>query len=97
MFFRSPQGLIAPTTNISGANFPGYHTFVSVWRSLIFPDAKTNKPNEVYFVGRSKIVQQDRDIIADKIKMTMNPKDFTAEGNVRTIIHNVDTKDEGSL
>jgi hypothetical protein len=25
--------------------------------------------------------------------MTMNPKDFTAEGNVRTIIHNIDTKD----
>ena len=59
----------------------------------VFPDAKTNKLNEVYFIGRSKIVQQEKDIIADKIKMTMNPKDFTAEGNVRTIIHNVDTKD----
>lgn len=57
----------------------------------VFPDANTNKPNEVYFVGRSKIVQNERDIIADKIKMTMNPKDFSAEGNVRTIIHNVDT------
>ena len=59
----------------------------------VFPDAKTNKPNEVYFIGRSKIIQQEKDIIADKIKMTMNPKDFTAEGNVKTIIHNVDTKD----
>ncbi len=59
----------------------------------VFPDAKTNKLNEVYFIGRSKIVQQEKDIIADKIKMTMNPKDFTAEGNVKTIIHNVDTKD----
>ena len=59
----------------------------------VFPDPKTNKPNEVYFVGRSKIIQQEKDIIADKIKMTMNPKDFTAEGNVKTIIHNVDTKD----
>ena len=63
----------------------------------VFPDANTNKPNEVYFVGRSKIVQQEKDIIADKIKMTMTPKDFKAEGNVRTIIHNVDTKDEGNL
>lgn len=63
----------------------------------VFPDATTNKPNEVYFIGRSKIVQNDRDIIADKIKMTMNPKDFQAEGNVRTIIHNIDTKDEGDL
>ena len=59
----------------------------------VFPDAKTNKPNLVYFIGRSKIVQQEKDIIADKIRMTMNPKDFTAEGNVRTIIHNIDTKD----
>ena len=63
----------------------------------VFPDAKTNKPNEVYFIGRSKIVQNDRDIIADKIKMTMNPKDFQAEGNVRSIIHNIDTKNEGNL
>ncbi len=63
----------------------------------VFPDLKTNKPNEVYFIGRSKIVQNERDIIADKIKMTMNPKDFTAEGNVRTIIHNVDTSENGNL
>lgn len=59
----------------------------------VFPDKTTNKPNEVYFVGRSKIVQQEKDIIADKIKMTMNPKDFVAEGNVKTIIHNIETKD----
>ncbi len=59
----------------------------------VFPDKKTNKLNEVYFIGRSKIIQQERDIIADKIRMTMDPKDFTAEGNVKTIIHNVDRKD----
>ncbi len=59
----------------------------------VFPDKKTNKPNEAYFVGRSKIIQQEKEIIADKIKMTMNPKDFEASGNVKTIIHNVDTKD----
>ena len=61
----------------------------------VFPDKKTNKPNEVYFIGRSKIIQQEKDIIADKIKMTMDPKDFTAEGNVKTIIHNVDSKESG--
>ena len=59
----------------------------------VFPDEKTNKPNEIYFVGRSKIIQQEK----DKIKMTMDPKDFKAEGNVRTIIHNIDTKDEEDL
>ena len=59
----------------------------------VFPNIETGKPNEVYFVGRSKIVQADKDIIADKIKMTLDPKDFAAEGNVRTIIHNIDTKE----
>ena len=59
----------------------------------VFPDSETGKPNEVYFIGRSKIVQTDRDIIADKIKITLEPKDFAAEGNVRTIIHNLDSKD----
>lgn len=63
----------------------------------VFPDSETGKPNEVYFIGRSKIIQQDKDIIADKIKMTMEPKDFIAEGNVRTIIHNIDTKDGEDL
>lgn len=59
----------------------------------VFPDENNQKLNQIYFVGRSKIVQTNRDIIADKIMITMNPKDFKAEGNVRTIIHNIDTKD----
>ena len=33
-------------------------------------------------------------IIADKIRITLDPKDFEADGNVRTIIHNVDTKQD---
>lgn len=63
----------------------------------VIPDNKTNKLNEVYFVGRSKIIQNDRDIIADKIKITMDPKDFSAEGNVRTIIHNINTSENGDI
>lgn len=62
----------------------------------VFPNVETGKLNEVYFVGRSKIVQVDKDIVADKIKITLEPKDFQAEGNVRTIIHNIDTKETGS-
>ena len=60
----------------------------------VFPDVNTGKLNEVYFVGRSKVVQADKDIIADKIRITLDPKDFEADGNVRTIIHNVDTKQD---
>lgn len=59
----------------------------------VFPDPQTNKPKDVYFVGRSKIVQTDKDIVADKIRITLDPKDFQAEGNVRTIIHNVNTSE----
>ncbi len=59
----------------------------------VFPDSKTQKLNEVYMIGRSKIVQNEKDIVADKIKMTMEPKNFSAEGNVKTIIHNIETKD----
>ena len=60
----------------------------------VFPDVNTGKLNEVYFVGRSKVVQADKDIIADKIRITLDPKDFEADGNVRTIIHNIDTKQD---
>lgn len=59
----------------------------------VIPDTTTGKLNEIYMIGRSKIVHQEKDIIADKIKMTLEPKDFQAEGNVRTIIHNVDTRE----
>ncbi|MBO5737972.1 hypothetical protein J6R97_01385 [bacterium] len=59
----------------------------------VFPDVNTGKLNEVYFIGRSKIIQQDKDIVADKIKLTLDPKDFQAEGNVRTIIHDIETKE----
>ena len=59
----------------------------------VFPNKETGKLNEIYMVGRSKIVQDEKEIIADKIKITLDPKDFQAEGNVRTIIHNIDTKE----
>ena len=63
----------------------------------VFPNVETGQLNEVYFIGRSKIVQEDKDIIADKIKITLDPKDFQAEGNVRTIIRNIDTKEHENL
>ena len=56
---------------------------------VVYPNAN-NKPNEIYFVGRSSITESFRTIYADKIKMILNPKNFHAEGNTRTIIRNVD-------
>ena len=55
----------------------------------LYPAAGTNKPNEAYFTGRSSITQGVRTIFADRIKMTMKPKSFDAQGNTRTVIKNI--------
>lgn len=54
-----------------------------------FPDKKTNKPNEIYFTGRSSITEDIKTIYADKIKIVLKPKNFYAEGNTKTIIRDV--------
>lgn len=54
-----------------------------------FPDKKTNKPNEIYFTGRSSITQDIKTIYADKIKIVLKPKNFFAEGNTKTVIRDI--------
>lgn len=67
-------------------------------KATVYPDKKTNKPNEIVFVGRSKIKNMGRVIEADRIKMLIEPKNFFAEGNVKTIIPNIDDKkNQGAL
>ena len=65
----------------------------------VFPDKTTGKPNDIYFNGRSSITQGVRTIYADKIKMVLNPKDFHAEGNTRSVIRNIGNgqSEEGSV
>ena len=55
----------------------------------VYPDKSGKKLNEAVFVGRSKIETKGRTIEADRIQITMNPKDFKAEGNVKSVIPNV--------
>lgn len=55
----------------------------------LYPTKGSTKPNEAYFTGRSSITQGVRTIYADRIKMTMDPKSFDAQGNTRTVIKNV--------
>lgn len=55
----------------------------------VYPNTTTGKPNDIYFSGRSSITQGVRTIYADKIKMTLEPKDFHAEGNTRSVIRNI--------
>jgi len=62
-------------------------------KMTVYPDKKTNKANEIYLTGRSSITQGVRTIYADKIKMTLSPKDFHAEGNTRTVIKNIGSGD----
>ncbi|MBQ7449859.1 hypothetical protein IJS77_00450 [bacterium] len=57
-------------------------------RATVFPDPATGKLNKIVFQGRSKIAQNGRTIEANHITMTMEPKNFTAEGNVVTVIPN---------
>lgn len=62
-----------------------------------YPNKQTNKPNEIYFTGRSSITQDVKTIYADKIKIILKPKNFYAEGNTKTVIRDIGnskTKDE---
>jgi len=63
----------------------------------LYPDKQTQKPNEAYFTGRSSITQNEKTIYADKIKMTLNPKDFEATGNARTLIRNIGDGSNGGF
>ena len=72
-----------------------YQDYVARGPKVVFyPDKKTGKPNEMVLVGRSVITQGVRDIHADSIKMTIEPKNFEAIGNVRTVIRNVNSLDD---
>lgn len=53
-------------------------------KAVFLPDEKTGKPNKIIFVGRGKITEGARQVVADKIEITLNPKNFSAEGNVRS-------------
>lgn len=57
----------------------------------VYSDKTTNKLNEAVFLGRSTIETKGRTVTADRITITMNPKDFKAEGNVKSVIPNFGT------
>ena len=63
----------------------------------LYPGAGSTKPNEAYFTGRSSITQGVRTIFADRIKMTMKPKSFDAQGNTRTVIKNIGSGSDDNM
>ena len=60
-----------------------------------YPDKITKKINEVFMTGRSMIQQNDKEIHADKIKIIIDPKNFEAVGNVKTIIKDLGNQENG--
>lgn len=66
-------------------------------KATVYPDPKTNKPNTIVFVGRSKIKNEGKTIEADRIKMLIEPKNFFAEGNVKTFIPNIQNSKDSAL
>ena len=82
------------TYSASGNVRVWYQDYYAVGPKItVYPDKTTNKPNDIYFAGRSSITQGVRTIYANKIKMMLKPKDFHAEGNTRTVIRNIGSGD----
>lgn len=77
------------TFNASGNVRVWYQDYYAAGPKISIYPNKEGKPNEIYFTGRSSISQGVRTIYADKIRMNVNPKDFHAEGNTRTVIKNI--------
>ncbi len=73
-----------------------YQDYYAIGPKLTLYPNKEGKPNEAYFTGRSSITQGVRTIYADKIMMTMKPKNFHADGNTRTVIKNIGSGDNGN-
>ncbi len=78
----------AANTLVAGGNVKVKYKdyFAQGPKAQLLVDPKTNKPNTIIFTGRSKITNQGSTVEADKIRMTLNPKAFFADGNVKTSI-----------
>lgn len=88
---------IANTITASGHTRVEYEDYVAVGpKATVYPNAQ-NKLNRVVFMGRSKITNKGYSIEANKIEMILNPKDFKAEGNVKTLLKDVGSNNSVSL
>lgn len=76
----------------SGSTKIQYEDYIATGpKVIVVPDKTTKKLNEAIFIGRAKIETKGRTIEADRITITMNPKDFKAEGNVKSVLPNIGT------
>ncbi len=75
--------------NASGNVRIWYQDYYAAGPKVTLYQGADGKPNQACFTGRSSIAQGVRTIFADRIKMTMKPKSFDAQGNTRTVIKNI--------
>ena len=62
-------------------------------KAVVHINPKTNKPQKIVFIGRSKITEKGvNSVEADKITMIMEPRKFEAVGNVKTNIEQSNAK-----
>lgn len=62
-----------------------YKDYIASGPKAVFtPEKNSDKPNKINFIGRSKIVEGERVVEADRIEININPKNFKAEGNVKS-------------
>jgi len=62
-------------------------------KATILSDNGATQPNRIIFIGRSNIKEGTRQVEGDKIEIIMNPKNFNAEGNVKTRFIQEETAD----
>jgi len=75
-----------------------YKDYVAVGpKAQLLIDEKTNKPSTIVFTGRSKITEKGNTVEADRIRMTLVPKSFYADGNVKTTITSGGDSDLGLM
>ena len=74
-----------------------YQDYYAAGPKVTLYPGPNGKPNEASFIGRSSISQGVRTIYADRIKMTMKPKTFDAQGNTRTVIKNIGSNTDDNV
>lgn len=67
-------------------------------KAIMHINTKTNKPDKIVFLGRSKIIEKGiNSVEADKITMIMQPKSFEAVGSVKTNIEQNSKKNDNKM
>ena len=67
-------------------------------KAIMHMDSKTNQPQKIIFVGRSKIVEKGTNSVeADRITILTNPRKFEAKGHVVTFIDQSKENDKNEM